>query len=101
MDTLKQTVREIVKGYAGKVIHGYSDMMENDDGTAFTVLVTTNTKEKYTSGISLVVRIIGNQIIVERDQNDKTVLDALLQAGIPREQIILAYAGEPVPERVS
>ncbi len=26
------------------------------------------------------------------------IVDALVQAGVPREQIILAYAGEQVPE---
>jgi hypothetical protein len=47
------------------------------------------------------LRILGNTAIVERDQNDKMVKDALLQAGIPREKIILAYAGEPIPETIS
>jgi hypothetical protein len=30
--------------------------------------------------------------------NNKLVVDALMQAGISRKNIILAYAGEPVPE---
>jgi hypothetical protein len=37
-------------------------------------------------------------VVIERDQNDKLVVDALLQAGVPRSQIVLAYAGEHVPE---
>jgi hypothetical protein len=44
------------------------------------------------------VRIVDDLIIVERDQNDKILKDALIQAGVPREKIILAYSGEPVPE---
>ena len=39
-------------------------------------------------------------IVIERDVNDKPLVDALLQAGIPRKQIVLAYAGEPVNEPV-
>jgi XisI protein len=46
----------------------------------------------------LIVRVVGHQIIIERDMNDKPLVDALTHAGIPRTQIILAYAGEPVPE---
>lgn len=30
--------------------------------------------------------------------NNKPLVDALMQAGIPRAQIILGYAGEAVPE---
>jgi hypothetical protein len=30
--------------------------------------------------------------------NNKPLIDALVQAGIPRAQIILAYAGENAPE---
>jgi hypothetical protein len=41
---------------------------------------------------------VNDQIIIERDINNKPLVDALVQNGIPREQIILAYAGEPVEE---
>jgi hypothetical protein len=46
----------------------------------------------------LIVHCIDNLIIVDRDINNKPLVDALVQAGVPRSQIILAYAGEPVPE---
>jgi hypothetical protein len=98
VDNLKQTVKEVVAGYAGKVLNGYSYLTQSEDGTVFTVVIVTRIAGKHVSGVSLVVRIVGNTIIVERDQNDKIALDALLQAGIPRSQIILAYAGEPVQE---
>jgi hypothetical protein len=41
---------------------------------------------------------ISIQIVIEMDDSNKPLVDALLQAGIPRSKIILAYAGEPVPE---
>lgn len=47
---------------------------------------------------ALIVQVLGDKVIIEEDKNSKMLLDALLQAGVPREQIILAYAGEPVPE---
>jgi hypothetical protein len=82
------------------VLGGYSYLTHSDDDTVYTVVIVTRIMDKHTSGVSLVVRIVGDKVIVERDQNDKIVLDALLQAGIPRSRIILAYAGEPVPEAV-
>jgi hypothetical protein len=45
-----------------------------------------------------VVRIIDNHIIIDHDANNKSLVDALEQAGIPREQIVLAYAGEKFKE---
>jgi hypothetical protein len=48
--------------------------------------------------VSLVVRILGDQIVIERDLNNKPAVDALVQAGINRKNIILAYAGEAIPE---
>jgi hypothetical protein len=37
-------------------------------------------------------------IIVERDINSKPLADDLFALGVPRDQIILAYVGEAVPE---
>ena len=98
MDSLKKIVREGVSGYAGKVLNGYSYLTHSDDGNVYTVVDVARIKGKHVSGVSLIVRIANDKVIVERDQNDKIILDALIQAGIPRQDIILAYAGEPVPE---
>ncbi len=46
----------------------------------------------------LVARVAGDRIIVERDVNDKPLVDALGQAGVPRRSIVLAYAGESVTD---
>ena len=51
-------------------------------------------------GISLVVRIIGEKVIVEHDTNNKPAADALIQAGISRKNIVLAYV-EAIPEAAS
>ncbi len=96
--SLKDTVKTVVAGYVGKVLNGYSYLTQSEDGTVFIVVVVARLRGKHILGISLVVRLVEDTIIVERDQNDKIVKDALIQAGIPREKIILAYAGEPVPE---
>ncbi|GIK66298.1 MAG: hypothetical protein BroJett018_40920 [Chloroflexota bacterium] len=100
MDSLKQTVYEVVAGYAGKALNGYSYLTQNEDQTLLAVVDMAQSKgggETHYAGTSVIVRIIGDMIIIDRDQNDKLVVDALVQAGIPREQIILAYAGESVP----
>jgi len=95
MDTLRETVRSVMEGYAKRGYNSRSHLMQNEDGTLFTVITVP---EKSASFVSLLVRVIGQKVIIERDQNDKMLVDALIQAGVSREKIVLAYAGEPVPE---
>ncbi len=93
MNSLKQIVREVVTGYAGKVLNGYSYLTHNDDDTVYTVVDVARLKQQHVSGVSLVVRIAGDKVVIECDQNDKPLVDALTQAGVTRKDIILAYAG--------
>lgn len=97
MDTLKDTVRRVVTEYAGEMLNGYSSVTSNADGTVLTVVDFFRIKQERFVDVGVIVRIVGEQVLIERDQNDKLVVDALIQAGIPRSQIVLAYAGEPVP----
>ena len=96
MDILKDTVRAVMAGYARKGLNSHSDLTHNDDYTVLTVVTTVNGKN--TPFMSLLVRILADMVVIERDQNDKPLVDALVQAGIPRHRIVLVYAGEPAPE---
>ncbi len=51
--------------------------------------------------IELMVRIVGDVVVVERDMSDKPFWKDLIAAGVPREQIVLPYAGETPPDRES
>jgi XisI protein len=97
MDRLTSVVRTAVMGYARKGLNSQSHLTHNDDDTVFSVVTVT---QKNTSFVSLLVRVAGETVIIEQDRNDKPLVDALVQAGIPRSQIILAYAGEPVPATI-
>jgi hypothetical protein len=35
-------------------------------------------------------------VITEEDLTDRPLVDALVRAGVPRDKIVLAYAGEPI-----
>src|SRR5436190_21132768 len=39
-----------------------------------------------------------NKIIIETDHTDRPLYQALIDAGVPRSQIIRAYAGQTQPE---
>lgn len=100
MDSLKETVHEVLAGYTGEGWNSISYLTHNKDSSIFTITDFARINGDHFVGVSVIVRISNEMIIVERDQNDKIVKDALVQAGVPREKIILAYAGEPIPEAI-
>lgn len=51
--------------------------------------------------VYVMARIENDYVIIEEDTDDKPLHEALMHnGGIPRAQIVLAYAGEPLPEPV-
>ena len=97
---LKETLIRVLQGYAGEAGNGYSYLTHTDDGEMFTVVSMAQVRDQHIVDTDLIVLLRNNLIIIERDVNDKILADALIQAGISREQIILAYAGETVEEVV-
>ena len=98
MDTLNETVHREVTAYTGKGLNGYSYLVANPDQQAFTVVSVGYIDGERFANADLIVRIMGDHVVIERDDNDPPLVESLLRAGIARSQIILAYAGEPVPE---
>ena len=48
--------------------------------------------------IILMARVVKDKVVIDEDKTDKPLYEALMaNAGIPRSQIILAYAGESLP----
>jgi hypothetical protein len=98
VDTLNEILKRTMMGYTGRALNGHSYLTANDDKTLFTVISFGNIRERRIVNTGLVARIVDNHIIIDHDANNKPLIDALLQAGIPREQIVLAYAGEKFKE---
>lgn len=99
-DTLKEIFYREVKEYAKDGFNSTSYLTLSEDGCVIAVITTAKVQNKRYTFASLVAKLVKDRIIVEEDRNDKILLDSLLQAGVPREQIVLAYAGEPVEEPV-
>ena len=98
MDQLIDTLKRTLLGYTGKALNGYSILTSSSDERVFTVVTVGYLPHERIVDADLIVQIIGEKFVIEHDANDKPLVDALIQAGVPREQIILAYAGEPVEE---
>ncbi len=97
MAALTQILEENMRGYAGEALNGYSYLTKSADGSLYTIVSVGQIPERHFVETGLIARIMGDQIIIEQDLNDKPLVDALLEAGIPRQKIVLAYAGESLP----
>lgn len=98
MDNIKTTLINVLNGYVSKGVNGHTELTRNIDENLFTLIATGHNIQKRFTFTALIVQIIADTIIIEEDRNSKPLVDALMQAGIPRENIILAYAGEKVPD---
>jgi hypothetical protein len=95
---LIRVVQQVVEGYARPTLEGKSYAVSNLEQQIFTVLVVPDYPPKFNSGIVVLARVENGKVIVEHDISDKPLWEELVRAGIPRDQIILTYAGEQLPQ---
>ena len=98
MDKLRDILAKEITAYAGEMLNGYAYLMVSEDRNVFTVVSIAKIKTERVNQLSLLGRVVDNLIVIETDDSNKPLVDSLVQAGVPRDQIVLAYAGEPIPE---
>jgi hypothetical protein len=101
VDTLEILVQREVKWYgtsSGQDVNIY--YLEEVEQKLYSVMVVP--RQSYYADkkpfIMLAARIIADKVVIYHDITDKPLFKALLEAGIPREQIILRYRGEVAPD---
>lgn len=97
MDSVTEIVTTVMKGYAGEGFNDTSYLTYNAAKDTFAVITIGRVKDRRFTDLSLAVQLMGDVVVIDRDANDKPLVDALMQAGIPRDHIVLAYAGESLP----
>ena len=95
MDTLACSLESVMSGYAGHDLNGESFLTRSDDGSILTVISIGDLPGQHFAVTSLAARVTDGRIVIDADINDKPLVDALVAAGVPRDKIVLAYAGEP------
>jgi hypothetical protein len=94
MDRLQHTLKEVMSGYTGAALNGESVLTTSADGHVMIVVSVGEVAGKTVVDTGLIARVVGTHIVIDHDANNKPLVDALVQAGVPRSQIVLAYAGE-------
>ena len=98
MDTvaeLTQTVQNAVEDYAkGGWIKASGYAVSDTNRHIYLVMAVPDYPRRFPAGIVVAARIKNDKVIIEEDTTDKPLWEELVRMGIPREQIILSYAGE-------
>ncbi len=103
MDSLEQIVCEEVEKYAaqGRGIDLRLYFLQDATNRIYAVNAIVDPfiedMDEDRAGVVVIARVEGETVIIEDDATDKPLIDALLQRGVPRSQIVLAYAGEALP----
>jgi hypothetical protein len=100
VDRLATILKTEVKKYAGSGRGANLRLfaMLDDDSQIYAVNAVDYPTHKDTAGVVVLARIAHHKIVIEEDTTDKKLVDALLQQGLKREDIVLAYEGEAIPE---
>jgi hypothetical protein len=92
------TIQREVEAYSGPTIKGRTFFVNDKEQQLYAVLILPDYPPRFQSGIMVMARLLGDYVIIDEDTTDRPLVKELVRAGIPREQIILAYAGESLPE---
>lgn len=100
MDILKTILREEVQKYAagGRGANVLLFAILDDEQSIYAVNAVDYPQREDVAGVVILARLVGNKVVIEEDMTDKKLVDALMQRGILRDQIILAYEAEPIPD---
>lgn len=100
MITLAVIIQSVMAEYAKKGVNSESYLTVNEQAQIYSVITFAQWQGKRHVNTTLVARIVDNYVVIELDFNDDLLRDALIQAGVPDEQIILAYDGKHLPEAI-
>jgi XisI protein len=90
MDTLAEVVKKVVFSYAVEGFNARTFALSNEEEKIYAVNVVDTGVHLRPAGVVVIARVEGDKVIIEDDLTDRPLVDALVRAGIPREQIVFA-----------
>lgn len=91
-------VQKIVEDYADGIWFKASAYAVCDNARhIYAAIVVPDYPRKFQAGLVVMARIIDDKVIIDHDTTDQPLYQELMRNGIPREKIVLAYAGEHAP----
>ena len=104
VDTYRREIKRLLKAYAGIVaqqpVPGVETLLAFDEAhDQYLWLQAGWADDRRVYGVTLHVRITDGKIRIEQDWTEDGIASDLLRAGVPREDVILAFR-EPVAEQM-
>jgi hypothetical protein len=98
MTSLDEIVKNTVFWYAAGGTNLLTFPLANEARRVYAVNIIDVPYSGRPAGVVVMARVLGDTVIIEADTTDRPLVDALVANGVPRDKIVLAYAGEPSPE---
>jgi hypothetical protein len=101
-DHLETIVREEIRDYNRARAHkAEAYVLCDDEQGLYAWLILPEEGHPFLTKpkVAIMAKISGSYVIIEEDTTDRPLYQELMRRGIPREQIILRYAGEKLPEK--
>ncbi len=96
MDRVEQlvvTVQHEVAAYVRPSPNATAYYVEDPTRQVFAVL-SVPARDPQRTSVVIMAQVVDNRVLILSDKTNKPLYEALLQAGIPRDQIVLVYEGE-------
>ena len=94
---LEAIVRREVEDYHTPGIKSTSYYVEDSERKIYTVVVVPDYPRPFKTQAVVMARIVDDLVVIDEDTTDRPLYKELIRAGIPREKIVLLYAGEEIP----
>jgi len=92
------TVEREVERYAGRSWKAATYAVSDRQRQIYSVVVVPDLPRSFPARIVVMARVVGDTVMIDEDTTDRPLYEELLRAGIPREKIVLLYAGEQPPQ---
>jgi len=97
IESLAEIVRREVMDYHGPALKATTYYFEDTTNQRYTVIIVQDYPRKNSARVVVLAQVVGDMVIIEEDITDRPLYEALMRQGIPREKIVLSYAGEQAP----
>ena len=93
---LAHIVRRVVQDYDGPAIGSKTYYIEDPERQYYLVMVIPDNRRLFKARAVFMAHIADELIFIDEDTTDRPLYKELMRAGIPRQKIILSYAGEEI-----
>jgi hypothetical protein len=98
MATQKAILKREIVAYGAPALNSLTLTALDDEREVYIIADVMTEQNDPDPLIVVAARIVAGKIVIEADRTDKPLVEALTAAGVPREHIVLAYAGETRPD---